>query len=592
MESKLKQLLLDAVQEQLSEHQLDANAINWGLDDINIQTTKNPQFGDLASNVALKLQKRLQLDARLLAQQLVNRLPSVDWLQKCEVAGPGFINFYLTKQHHYAIIEELISAEQESSTTAGVSTDASKGRVYLEFVSANPTGPLHVGHGRSAAFGDSLQRIFKAAGYETFSEYYVNDAGRQIDILSLSVWLRYLQQTQPSLPFPSNAYQGDYIMSMVNACAIFVDEQASVDIQPFNYQYLQQQNATLHDPEKLLDELIQRCKCHFADNYKPYKNKVVQHILDDIQNDLAEFGVHYDSWFFEHSLFDKQQVDKTIQQLKQLGTTYEQDQALWFRASQFGDDKDRVLIRSDGQKTYFSSDISYHHHKLTQGYDLVINIFGADHHGYIKRLEVAMQALLGSQAQALQFRIVQFATLFRGEQKVPMTTRGGKFVSLRHMRDEIGNDAARFFYTMTKPDQHMNFDLELAISKSNDNPVFYVQYAHARISSLFERADERGQTWQHQVCEPYLKDETELELMKLLAQFEQRVDQAATQLAPHLINQYLRHLAAAVHHYYNHVTILATEPSVRNARLSLLKCCQLILAKGLNLLGVSAPKRM
>lgn len=577
MKQHIKQLLIEATNKSFNQ--------TIPVDSIEVQATKSKGFGDFATNVALKINKVVKLPPRQVAEILLQNLTPSKEIQKVEIAGPGFINFYISNETQLGIINRIIADEFFFQQDRDES-------VYLEYVSSNPTGPLHVGHGRGAAYGDSIARILKAYGVKVHREYYVNDSGRQIDILTLSTWLRLLE-TQSSYKgkiteiYPSNAYQGDYISDIANK---FTQEHAIENFIP--KQLPEKSLQGIQDLEKRLDYFIGFCQSFLKDSYLLLKNFVLQDILEDIQTDLKEFRVTYDNWFSEQSLFNNQAIDKTIDELKQKNLVYTAKGALWFKAIEFGDDKDRVLVKSDKEKTYFASDISYHRHKLNSGYGLVVNIFGADHHGYTQRLTSAMQALF-PRSNTLEFKIVQFATLLRGEEKVQMTTRGGKFVSLRELRQEVGTDAARFFYSMSKPEQHMNFDLQLAVERSNNNPVFYVQYAHARIYSLFKTLSERGLTWQHSPSDlKLLAQENELQLAMTLSSFSGLIQQAAEQMAPQLVNQYVRDIATQVHQYYNNSIILSDDEALRNARLSLLYCCRSVLATGLNLLGVSSPEKM
>jgi arginyl-tRNA synthetase len=464
----------------------------------------------------------------------------------------------------------------------------------LEYVSANPTGPLHVGHGRSAAFGASLANVLMAAGFTVSREYYVNDAGRQMNILAVSVWLRYLALMDEPIVFPVNGYRGDYVLAM-----------AQVMKDKYGRDFAHTWSAVVEDlpPDELeggdkehyIDAMIKRAKKLLGDaGFACFHEQALNSVLDDIKNDLQGFGVEFDGWFREQSLFEDGSIDKGIQALKDGGFTYEQAGALWFRATDFGDEKDRVLIRANGQSTYFASDVAYHWNKYDRGFTRVIDIFGADHHGYLTRVKAAVTAL-GHDETALNTLLVQFAILYRAGERVQMSTRSGSFVTLRELRQEVGNDAARFFYVMRKPEQHMDFDLDLAKSESSDNPVYYIQYAHARISSVLRQLKERGLSWDESVGlanVQLLVEPQEQALISLISRYPEIVEAAALICEPHQIAYYLRELANGLHSYYNAVTLLCEDASLRSARLCLLKAVRQVLRNGVQLLGVSAPESM
>jgi arginyl-tRNA synthetase len=559
-------------------------------DSLKIDRTRDPAHGDLACNVAMVLAKQAGLSPRELAQKILDHISGTDWLEKAEVAGPGFINFFLRSDAANAIIGQVLSAGDQYGTN-----DSGKGiRVQIEFVSANPTGPLHVGHGRGAAYGESLSSLLKANGYEVSKEYYVNDAGRQMDILAVSVWLRYLDLAGETLPFPANGYQGDYIWDIgaslhrQHGDAFRHPAGAILDELPAD-------ETDGGDKETYIDALIERCKLLVgADAYRIIHRQGLDEITDNIRRDLKEFGVEFDQWFPESSLMDNGMIPQTIGKLQEHGDVYEQNGALWFRSTAYGDEKDRVVQRDNGLYTYFASDIAYHMNKLERGFDRLINIWGADHHGYIARVMAGILAM-GGKAEQLEVLLVQFANLYRHGEQVAMSTRSGQFVTLRELRNETGNDAARFFYVMRKCEQHLDFDLDLAKSQTNDNPVYYIQYAHARVSSVFRQLVERGLSYDQQMgldSLELLTEEHEQELIKLMGGYSELIARAGAQHEPHQLTYYLRDLAQALHAYYNAHQFIVGQGPLRNARLCLILAAQQIIRNGLHLLGVSAPEQM
>lgn len=560
------------------------------IQDIQVTRSKDKNHGDFSSNIALILSASLGQSARDLAKILVDHLPKHDKLVKTEVAGPGFINFYISVDDSVQIIKTVLdlgSAFGQNQMGAGTS-------VLIEYVSANPTGPLHVGHGRSAAFGASLANLLAFAGYTVHREYYINDAGRQMDILAVSVWMRYLAKSGIEIIFPSNAYRGDYvegIAAKIHASQGPIFSRSWQDIQ----ESLPLDEADGGDKERYIDALIQRAKNLLGEpGFKCFHQEALHYVLEDIRTDLLEFGVDYDHWFSEQSLFDQGDISKAIEALTQAGHTYVLNGALWFRATDFGDEKDRVLVRANGVNTYFASDVAYHWNKIQRGFHQLIDIFGADHHGYVTRIQSAVGALK-QDALVLDILLVQFAILYREGTRVQMSTRSGSFVTLRALRQEVGNDAARFFYVMRKPEQHMDFDLDLAKSESSDNPVYYIQYAHARICSVFNQLAERQLNWDPGVglSQLALLDSPhEMTLVSLLNRYPDLILSAAKNHEPHQIAYFLRELSCALHSYYNAVTLLCEPESLRCARLCLLKAVAEVLRSGLALLGVSSPQSM
>ncbi|HLA75271.1 MAG TPA: arginine--tRNA ligase, partial [Gammaproteobacteria bacterium] len=456
---------------------------------IDIERTRDKQHGDFASTVALALAKQAGRKPRELAELIAARVTISDKLSKVEIAGPGFINFFLAPGAFQTVVTDILDA----AASYGQSALGQGQAVQVEFVSANPNGPLHVGHGRGAAIGSSVANLLAAVGFKVQREYYVNDAGRQMDILATSVWLRYLELCGEIIVFPSNGYQGDYVYDIARG----LQQQHGQSLRHAMDQVMHGLPADAAadgsgDKEEHIDALIARAKALLGEpGYRQVFAAGLNTILADIRNDLEEFGVHYDNWFSERSLMETGLVNKAVERLKSSGDLYEQDGAWWFRSTTYGDEKDRVVVRENGQYTYFASDIAYHLGKLERGFARIINVWGADHHGYVPRVKAALTAL-GCDAAKLDVLLVQFAILYRGTERAQMSTRSGEFVTLRELRQEVGNDAARFFYVMRKSDQHLDFDLELAKSRSNENPVFYVQYAHARICSVFRQGQERG----------------------------------------------------------------------------------------------------
>lgn len=543
---------------------------------------KQAQHGDFACNIAMLLAKELRGNPRAIAQQIVAALPASPDLEKAEIAGAGFINLFLTRAYKQQVVARVIDAG------AGYGTcNYGQGRkTQVEFVSANPTGPLHVGHGRGAAYGASVASILAAAGFAVSREYYVNDAGRQMDILALSTWLRYLELGGEIVAFPPNAYQGDYVREMAA-------ELRSADGARYQRSWAQAAAGAAEvasDPERHLDDLIANAKQLLDADYERVHSHALNTQLNDCRDDLAEFGVSFERWFSERSLFTSGQVDRAVQQLEQRGHVYLQDGAKWFRSTEFGDEKDRVVQRENGQHTYFASDIAYHLEKFERGYDRVIDVWGADHHGYVARVKGALAAL-GQEPSRLDVALVQFAVLYRNGEKVSMSTRSGEFVTLRELRREVGNDAARFFYVLRKSDQHLDFDLDLAKSQSNENPVYYIQYAHARVCSVLAQwgGDESSL---RSADTALLESPHETALLKRLMEYPEVIENAARDLAPHSVAFFLKDLAGEFHSYYNAERFLLEDAGLTRARLALTLAVRQILRNGLALLGVGAPEKM
>jgi arginyl-tRNA synthetase len=586
LKQELQSLIAQAIDELKSDGVLPPELPT----DPQITRTKDKAHGDFACNVAMQLAKPARRSPREIAQALIDRLPASPLLRKVEIAGPGFINLFLEAAAGRSVITEIL----ERGEAFGRS-DLGAGRsVQVEFVSANPTGPLHVGHGRGAAYGAAVADLLQAVGFKVHREYYVNDAGRQMNILAASVWLRYHERCGVELPLPSNAYRGDYVQGIAatlhqehgDAWASSAEEILR-DLPPDEPQG--------GDKETHIDAVVERARGLLGDNRYRYLFELgLNMILDDIREDLAEFGVVYDEWYSERSLTDRGLVNLAIERLREAGHVYERDGALWFRSSDFGDEKDRVVQRENGQPTYFASDIAYHMDKMERGFDRVIDVWGADHHGYVPRVRAALQAL-GDDADRLDVLLVQFAILYRGGERVQMSTRSGSFVTLRELREEVGNDAARFFYVMRRCEQHLDFDLDLAKSQSADNPVYYIQYAHARICSVMRQLSDKGWTHDRNNGARHLAQLTETHesaLLDTLSRYPEVVEAAALEQEPHALAQYLRGLANDFHTYYNAHQFLVDDTGLRDARVSLCLATRQVIRNGLDLLGVSAPEAM
>ena len=555
---------------------------------IQVTRTKDKAHGDLASNLALVLAKTAGRPPRELARQITEHLPKDPRIARVEIAGPGFINFYLAPDAALAVIDEALTQGE----TFGRSRLGQGRSVQVEFVSANPTGPLHVGHGRGAAYGATVANLLEAVGYTVHREYYVNDAGRQMDILATSVWLRYLELAGQELRFPDNGYRGDYVWDIA---ATLHRDHGEAYVHPASevFRDLPPDEGQGGDKEAHIDALCERAKALLGDNrYRFVFELALNTILDDIRDDLEHFGVVYDSWYSERSLMERGLVNLAIERLREAGHVYARDGALWFRSSAFGDEKDRVVERENGQTTYFASDIAYHMDKLERGFERVIDVWGADHHGYVPRVKAALQAL-GEDPTRLDVLLVQFAVLYRGGEKVQMSTRSGEFVTLRQLRKEVGRDAARFFYVMRRCEQHLDFDLDLAKSQSADNPVYSIQYAHARVCSVMRQLQQQGLAHDPAGADlARLTEAHERALLEALSRYPELVEAAATHEEPHLVAHYLRELAHGLHTYYNAHQFLVDDPGLRNARLSLILAVRQVIRNGLALLGVGAPESM
>ena len=558
--------------------------------DIQVERARDRAHGDYAANTAMMLARAARRKPREIAEALVGALPASEYIDRTEIAGPGFINFILTPAAAWAPVRQAL----DEAGAFGRSDLGGGRKVMVEFVSANPTGPLHVGHGRGAAFGAALADLLDAAGYDVYREYYVNDAGRQMDILAASVWLRYLEARGEAVRFPDNGYRGDYVSEIASALAEQVGDalRHPAEAVMANLPPDAEQGG---DKEQHIDALVARARELLGEaGYRQVFDEGLNGILADIRDDLAGFGVTYQNWYSERSLTETGRVDRALAKLAEAGHTYEAEGALWFRSSEFGDDKDRVLRRENGQTTYFASDVAYHLDKLQRGFDQLVDVWGADHHGYVPRVRAALAAF-GEDEQRLSVRLVQFAILYRGRERLQMSTRSGEFVTLRQLRAEVGDDAARFFYVMRKPEQHMDFDLELAKSESSDNPVYYLQYAHARICSVFRQLEEKGLSWDRErglAALDRLGEDHEQALVTELGRYPEVIESAARAHEPHQVAAYLRELANALHTYYNAHQFIVEDEGLRDARLCLVAATRQVLRNGLELLGVRAPERM
>ena len=558
---------------------------------LQVGRSKEATHGDFTSNIAMMLAKQAGKPPREVAQLIIEAMVKDSRIEKIEIAGPGFINFFLAQESTLGIVNDILTA----GDTFGQSDAANHEKVQIEFVSANPTGPLHVGHGRGAAYGATLASLMRAVGFDVDCEYYVNDAGRQMNILATSIWLRYLQENGIEIPFPSNGYKSEkYIYDIARSLKrdhgdAFVHTAETV------MRDIPADEAEGGDKERHIDALIERAESLLGDSqYRTVFAAGLNSILADIREDLEEFGVHFENWYSEQSLADHDLINKAVNQLQDAGYIYQNEGALWFRSTDFGDEKDRVVIRDNGQGTYFASDIAYHLDKFERGYDRVINIWGADHHGYVARVKAALTAM-GRDESKLDILLVQFANLYRGGERVQMSTRSGSFVTLRELREEVGTDAARFFYVMRKCEQHMDFDLDLAKSQSNDNPVYYIQYAHARICSVMVQLAEKQLSHDVENGRQYLSlltEKHETDIISKLDAYTDILNKAAFNAEPHLLVHYLRELANLLHSYYNAHHFIIDDSNLRDARLNLISATKQILHNGLTLLGVSAPQKM
>ncbi len=528
------------------------------IPEIGLEVPARAEHGDFASNIAMVLAREEKKAPRRIAEILIETLNREEGIiGKVEIAGPGFINFFLTERCWYGVLDDIV----QSGVSYGRSRTGEGKKVQVEFVSANPTGPLHIGHGRGAATGDAVASVLEAAGFSVQREYYINDAGNQMETLGRSIFLRYLELMGETMNFPADCYQGEYIRDLAR-------EVAEVEGQ-----------RILEIPE---EAAIRFCASFGG-----------KRILAGIDEDLRAFGIRFDNWYSEQSLFDRGEVERGVALVREKGLCYEKEGAIWFRTSDYGDDKDRVLVRSNGATTYFASDVAYHKEKFDRGFDMVVDVWGADHHGYVPRMKAVM-AGLGRRPEDLQVILVQLVNLLRGGQQVAMSTRSGEFVTLQEVIEEVGKDACRFFFLMRRSDSQLDFDLELAKQQSSDNPVYYVQYAHARVCSINRNAAEQ------KIAVPELGEidfgrlalEEELALARILSRFPETVAGAAVAFEPHRVIFFLQELAAQFHSYYNRHRVLTEDMETSRARLYLVNCVRIVLENALLLLGVSAPEQM
>ncbi len=550
----LQKTILEALNKCIAEE-------NWQINsspEIIIERPKEKVNGDFSTNIAMILASQTRMNPRKISASLIANLnQDSSFIDKVEVAGPGFINIFISPSTWLDEVKDIYLKNSQF----GVSTYGKGKKVQVEFVSANPTGPLHVGHGRGAAVGDTIARILKFTGFDIQKEYYINDVGNQMQILGKSTFLRYLQLLGKKVEFPEDAYQGDYVKDIARE---IIEEKKDA------FMEMQEKNAL-----------------PFFINYSSNK------ILDGIKFDLSEFNVDFDLWFSEKSLYEKKEVQKTLEWLKKKGHVYEKDGASWLRSSEFGDEKDRVVIKENGSYTYFASDIAYHRNKSLRNFNMIIDVWGADHHGYVPRIEAIIKAF-GRSEGFFKVILVQFAHLRRGKEKIPMSTRAGQFVTLGDVIKEVGRDAARYFFLMRSSNSHLDFDLELAKKQSPENPVYYIQYAHARICSILGEAKEKGlpEFSIDNVDVNLLELPEELTIIKALSQFPEVALKSARSLETHLIPFYLQELASLFHSYYNKYRVISDDAQLSKARLALITCVKIVLRNALELIGIKAPERM
>jgi arginyl-tRNA synthetase len=585
LKSELEDLIAEALKSLTGTLLPQAVDPSW----INVERSRDAAHGDYASNIALRLAKGAGRPPRELADAIVAALPASPLVASVHTSGAGFINFRLAHREQSAALRQIL----ELGEHYGESNLGRDQPLILEFVSANPTGPLHVGHGRQAAYGATLANLLRAIGYRVHREYYINDAGRQMDILTVSTWVRYLQRCGETLPFPMNGYRGDYVQAIAQILqqrygrGLHRPATAVLGGLPLD--------APAGDKELYIDALIARMRELLGDEAREQVQELsLNTMLGDIREDLSAFGVVFDSWASERELARSGAVEHCLQTLQAKGALYSKEGAVWFRASDYGDDEDRVLIRANGQKTYFAPDVAYHLAKCERGFKALIDVLGADHHGYVARVRGALIAM-GQPADILQACLIQFVSLFRGGEKIPMGKREAQFVTLRQLREEVGNDACRLFYLMRSHDQPLDFDLELAKSRTNENPVYYIQYAHARVASVLRQLESRQLQYDQALALQQLElldSPQEQAALRELARYSEIIVQAATTRMPHTLVHYLRELANAFHTWYNAATFIVEDAALRNARLALALGVRQVVRNGLTLLGVAAPDSM
>ena len=579
MKDKLKKLLQKTI---ASEKTLVSN----GLKNLEIEISRSikPDHGDFSSNIALKLSKRVGLNPFQLATSISSSIDKPSWLKKTEVVQPGFINFFIGSDVKADVLISII----DKQSGFGSQDPGSKESILLEFVSSNPTGPLHVGHGRHAAFGDSLAKLLKKAGHLVETEYYINDAGRQIDILVLSVLIEGVNLSGGKITPPNACYQGQYIKGIAKS----INKKQLVNI---NNLFLTKIDTKDLDEDEEIDVLVSTAKDSMGrDAFERVTEIVCQHVLQTIKKDLSDFGVEYDHWFSEKNMIKASKINNVVKHLEATNSLVKKDGATWLKTTNYGDDKDRVIIREDGRSTYFASDIGYHADKKARGFDKLINILGSDHHGYITRLKAGL-ASMGYEPGDLEVILMQFVALFRGKEKIQMSTRSGNFVPMRDLYEEVGVDAARFFYVSRSNEQHLDFDLALATQQNNQNPVYYIQYANARICSVIQEIKNKGFKNNPALGKKNLgnlNNKHELELISLLQNYPDVISQAAEKRSVHQLSNYLKDLAQVFHSYYGVQKFVVSDDEIRNPMILLLQCVSIVIVDGLKILGVSAPKKM
>ncbi len=554
MKKTLTELMNDSIRRCMNKGLLNSREIP----PLVLESPKERSHGDYATNIAMVMTAGEGRSSHEVARIILSQLEDEDEvIEKTEIAGPGFINFFLKEEVWYSVLGEI----DRWGEGFGKGKIGEGRRVQIEFVSANPTGPLHVGHGRGAAIGDVLANVLEICNYRVFKEYYINDVGSQMNTLGKSVFLRYIHALGKEVEFPDYCYQGDYIAEIAGKAI------------------KEREDAYLRCPEK---ESIQELASFGTKD-----------ILRGIQGDLDQFGVHFDGWFSEKELYREGKVQRAIEDLRKTGLVYEEDGALWLKTTQYGDEKDRVLIKANGETTYFASDVAYHKDKLDRGFDVLINIWGADHHGYVPRMKASLMAM-GKDEAVLKIVLVQLVSLMRDGKPVPMSTRAGDFTTLRDVLEEVGRDAARFFFLMRRPDSQLDFDLELAKRQSAENPVYYAQYAHARICSIIRESMNKG------VALPQFGDvdvhllnlSEELDLLKYLSAYPEVIEASALSLEPHRIPFYLIELSSLFHSYYNKYRVITSEVELTKARLLLVSSIRRVIKSALNVLGIAAPEKM
>nr|WP_236782632.1 arginine--tRNA ligase [Allobacillus saliphilus] len=546
MKSEIKAAILKA--ELASEEEIP---------EIILESPKEKEHGDYATNMAMQLARIAKKAPRQIAEEIVEQIDTGQAsVKKIEIAGPGFINFFMDQSFLTKVVTEINDAKSQYGTT-----DHGKGKkVQIEFVSANPTGTLHLGHARGAAYGDALANVMEKAGYEVDREYYINDAGNQINLLAKSIEVRYFQAVGHDVEMPEDSYRGKDIIELANHL----------------YKEYGDHFVNVTEEERL----------------EAFRQHGLDHLLERIKKDLEEYRVPFDTWFSETSLYETGVIGLVVDQLRENGYVYEQDGATWFKSTDFGDDKDRVLIKQDGTYTYLTPDIAYHQNKIDRGFDELINVWGADHHGYVNRMKAAIQAL-GNPKDILDIKIVQIVHLYQDGEKVKMSKRTGKAVTMQELIDEVGLDATRYFFIMRSNDSHLDFDMDLATSESNENPVYYVQYAHARICSMLKQAEEKGVDVEADADVSLLTSEKEIDLLKRLGDYPQVIAEAANKKMPHRIPQYVFELAGDLHSFYNAEKVIDLENTEQtHARIALIKAVRIVIQDALNLIGVHAPEQM